>query len=292
VVNLSFSAYGERRDADWDGPISSAHLALAAGVTRHGYTDHRELDSVNLIHMGGRVYDPVIGRFQSRDPFIDGLDNSQGPNGYAYVWNNPVSRGDPSGFGDLTCTPDPNAAVTTCGKRLTPPPPTSGAVLIYRGGNGNGGNGGGGGGRAQNDGTKQGAQDQPQENQEKEPEYCSSVTYTIANTLDTAGQVVQATGVVTATGGVITIGARWYTGAGDLVGGGLIAIGGSTYNAGTALAELGNLTAFLAGQSGEVTMARAISIPLIGIKNPISRIIIDKFLSHFVDESKFGDPCE
>lgn len=47
----------------------------------------------------GRVYDPVIGRFQTRDPFIDGIDSSQGPNGYAYVWNNPLSRWDPTGYG-------------------------------------------------------------------------------------------------------------------------------------------------------------------------------------------------
>jgi len=98
VVKLSFSAYGERRDADWDGPITSSHLTSATNVTRHGYTDHLHLDSVKLVHMGGRVYDPVIGRFLSRDPYIDGVDSSQGANGYAYVWNNPLTRWDPTGF--------------------------------------------------------------------------------------------------------------------------------------------------------------------------------------------------
>jgi RHS repeat-associated protein len=98
VVKLSFSAYGERRDADWDGPITNSHLTSASNVTRHGYTDHLQLDSVKLVHMGGRVYDPVIGRFLSRDPYIDGVDSSQGANGYAYVWNNPLTRWDPTGF--------------------------------------------------------------------------------------------------------------------------------------------------------------------------------------------------
>jgi RHS repeat-associated protein len=98
VVKLSFSAYGERRDVDWDGPITSSHLTSAANVTRHGYTDHLHLDSVKLVHMGGRVYDPVIGRFLSRDPYIDGVDSSQGANGYAYVWNNPLTRWDPTGY--------------------------------------------------------------------------------------------------------------------------------------------------------------------------------------------------
>jgi RHS repeat-associated protein len=98
VVKLSFSAYGERRDADWDGPITSSHLTSAANVTRHGYTDHLHLDSVKLVHMGGRVYDPGVGRFLSRDPYIDGVQSSQGANGYAYVWNNPLTRWDPTGY--------------------------------------------------------------------------------------------------------------------------------------------------------------------------------------------------
>jgi hypothetical protein len=49
--------------------------------------------------MGGRVYDPLIGRFLSRDPYIDGVDSSQGANGYGYVHNNPLSRWDPTGYG-------------------------------------------------------------------------------------------------------------------------------------------------------------------------------------------------
>jgi RHS repeat-associated protein len=98
LVKLSFSAYGERRDVDWDGPVSSTHLTTAANTTRHGFTDHEHLDSVKLIHMGGRVYDPLIGRFLSRDPYIDGVDSSQGANGYGYVHNNPLSLWDPTGY--------------------------------------------------------------------------------------------------------------------------------------------------------------------------------------------------
>jgi RHS repeat-associated protein len=98
LAKLSFAAYGARRDTDWDGPISSANLTTLGNTTRHGFTDHEHLDSVGLIHMNGRVYDPVIGRFLSRDPYIDGVGSSQGANGYAYVWNNPLTRLDPSGY--------------------------------------------------------------------------------------------------------------------------------------------------------------------------------------------------
>jgi RHS repeat-associated protein len=56
------------------------------------------LDNLNLIHMNGRVYDPMIGRFLSADPLIDGALKTQGWNRYSYVHNNPLSATDPSGF--------------------------------------------------------------------------------------------------------------------------------------------------------------------------------------------------
>jgi len=104
VVRMSFAAYGERRDAsDWSGSPSSGDQTTIGNTSRYGFTGHEHLDSFGLIHMNGRVYDPLAGRFLSRDPIIDGLFSSQGPNGYAYVWNNPLNRTDPSGFdGDVT----------------------------------------------------------------------------------------------------------------------------------------------------------------------------------------------
>ena len=99
VLRLSFGAYGERRDgSDWDGPVSAANLTTIGNTSRHGFTGHEHLDAVGLIHMNGRVYDPVAGRFLGVDPFIDGVASSQGPNGFAYVHNNPLSFTDPSGF--------------------------------------------------------------------------------------------------------------------------------------------------------------------------------------------------
>jgi len=105
LVRPSFAAYGERRDgADWDGPISSADLNTLAGISRRGFTGHEHLDAVGLIHMNGRVFEPVPGRFLSRDPFVDGVASSQGINGYAYVHNAPLTFVDPSGF---NCEPLP-----------------------------------------------------------------------------------------------------------------------------------------------------------------------------------------
>ena len=47
--------------------------------------------------MNGRVYEPIIGRFLGVDPIVQ-VGNSQSPNSYTYVWNNPLTLTDPSGF--------------------------------------------------------------------------------------------------------------------------------------------------------------------------------------------------
>jgi RHS repeat-associated protein len=59
---------------------------------------HEHLDEMGVIHMNGRVYDPLIGRFMSADPHIQAPDNLQSYNRYAYVMNNPLNLTDPSGY--------------------------------------------------------------------------------------------------------------------------------------------------------------------------------------------------
>lgn len=67
-------------------------------ITEKGYTGHRQMDHVGIIHMNGRIYDPTLGRFLQADPFIQAPMNSQSYNRYAYVLNNPMSYTDPSGY--------------------------------------------------------------------------------------------------------------------------------------------------------------------------------------------------
>jgi len=66
--------------------------------TRHGYTGHEHLDKFALINMNGRVYDPIIGRFLSPDPYIQAPYFAQNFDRYSYVWNNPLKYVDPSGY--------------------------------------------------------------------------------------------------------------------------------------------------------------------------------------------------
>ena len=105
----SFEAFGQRRDpASWQTPANSAQVTadrstatsngVTSGVTHRGFTGHEMLDNVNLIHMNGRVYDPVLGRFLSVDPVFQFPENTQSLNPYSYVLNNPLSATDPTGY--------------------------------------------------------------------------------------------------------------------------------------------------------------------------------------------------
>ncbi|MER2491168.1 RHS repeat-associated core domain-containing protein, partial [Catenovulum sediminis] len=66
-------------------------------ITEDGFTGHDMLSS-GFIHMQGRVYDPVIGRFLSPDPIVQAPYFSQSWNSYSYAWNNPLRYTDPSGY--------------------------------------------------------------------------------------------------------------------------------------------------------------------------------------------------
>jgi len=76
--------------------IESATLANTH--TNHGFTGHEHLDAFGLIHMGGRLYDPHMGRFLNMDPVVQAPENGQNLNRYSYVLNNPLSYTDPTGF--------------------------------------------------------------------------------------------------------------------------------------------------------------------------------------------------
>lgn len=94
VEQLSYDAWGKRRNTDWTDPTSQ----LYSYQTTRGFTNHEMLDDVGLIHMNGRVYDPDLGRFLSADPTVQFPDVPQDLNRYSYVLNNPLSLTDPSGF--------------------------------------------------------------------------------------------------------------------------------------------------------------------------------------------------
>jgi RHS repeat-associated protein len=62
-----------------------------------GFTGHEHLPQFGLINMNARLYDPVLGRFLSPDPYIQAPDFSQSLNRYSYCLNNPLMYVDPDG---------------------------------------------------------------------------------------------------------------------------------------------------------------------------------------------------
>lgn len=96
VQELSYDAWGRRRNpANWQ---YYPNIANANALTPRGFTGHEHLDIFEIVNMDGRMYDPVIGRFLSPDPFVQAPDYTQSFNRYAYCLNNPLSLYDPSGY--------------------------------------------------------------------------------------------------------------------------------------------------------------------------------------------------
>jgi RHS repeat-associated protein len=98
VERLAYDAWGKRRFPNGaDDPAGSIE-----SQTTRGFTGHEQLDDVALVHMNGRVYDPLLGRMISADPTVPDPLNAQAWNRYSYVGNDPLAFTDPSGFSWLS----------------------------------------------------------------------------------------------------------------------------------------------------------------------------------------------
>ena len=62
-----------------------------------GYTGHEHLSMFGLINMNARLYDPLLGRFLSPDPYVQMPDFTQNFNRYSYCLNNPLVYVDENG---------------------------------------------------------------------------------------------------------------------------------------------------------------------------------------------------
>jgi RHS repeat-associated protein len=95
VEPLAYDAFGKRR---YPNGTEDTNNGLFGIFSDRGFTGHEHLDEIALIHMNGRVYDPVLGRFMTPDPFVQAPDSLQDFNHYSYVNNNPLALTDPSGY--------------------------------------------------------------------------------------------------------------------------------------------------------------------------------------------------
>ena len=96
VQELSYDAWGRRRNpVNWEYYSSTED---ADAWHPRGFGGHEHLDVFDMVNMDGRMYDPVVGRFLSPDPYIQMPDFTQSLNRYAYCINNPLSLTDPTGY--------------------------------------------------------------------------------------------------------------------------------------------------------------------------------------------------
>jgi RHS repeat-associated protein len=100
VERDGYDAWGKRRfPTGADDPTDS----IAGSQVRRGYTGEEFLGIPQLVHLNGRLYDPLIGRMISADPMVPQPMNGQAWNRYSYVVNNPLAFTDPSGYCFLGC---------------------------------------------------------------------------------------------------------------------------------------------------------------------------------------------
>jgi RHS repeat-associated protein len=104
IERLAYEAFGERRYPS--GSPEDRSAPLIGVTTDRGFTAHEHLDEMMLIHMNGRIYDPLLGRFMTPDPFIEAPGNLQSYNRYSYGFNNPLFYTDPSGYSNFFCCND------------------------------------------------------------------------------------------------------------------------------------------------------------------------------------------
>ncbi|WP_372776639.1 FG-GAP-like repeat-containing protein [Mangrovibacterium sp.] len=95
TAEYSYDAWGRRRDKDDWGYTLSGEPDLLAG---RSFTSHEYLPWFKLVNMNGRLYDPVVGRFLSADPYVQMPDGTQSFNRYSYCINNPLRYTDLSGY--------------------------------------------------------------------------------------------------------------------------------------------------------------------------------------------------
>ncbi|MBL1222031.1 type IV secretion protein Rhs [Chryseobacterium sp. L7] len=111
ILAISDEVGNKLEQRHFDAWGNFTHLQIASGATitdkniidntvlllERGYTSHEHFTEISIIHMNGRLYDPLLRRFLNADENIQDPTNTQNYNKYGYVMNNPLMYSDPDG---------------------------------------------------------------------------------------------------------------------------------------------------------------------------------------------------
>ena len=95
LQEMAYDAWGRLRN-----PSTGTPYAPGSGPELYlgrGYTGHEHLPQFGLVNMNARLYDPLLGRFLSPDPYVQFPGFTQGLNRYTYALNNPLVYVDETG---------------------------------------------------------------------------------------------------------------------------------------------------------------------------------------------------
>lgn len=95
IAEYSYDPWGRLRDPE-TLEIYEEGLEPELFLGR-GYSGHEHLKQFSLINMNARLYDPLLGRFLSADPYVYESEALLGYNRYVYALNNPLRYTDPNG---------------------------------------------------------------------------------------------------------------------------------------------------------------------------------------------------
>lgn len=127
--------------SDESGELIASYAYDAFGAVRaasgspgaFGFTGEQVDSETGFTYLRERYYDPLLGRFTTRDRFPGRASDTQSLNRYVYVQNNPVNNVDPSGrekhkrgikrYSGVTLLPETGADIDNISVNATPYPP-------------------------------------------------------------------------------------------------------------------------------------------------------------------------